>query len=234
MSFDNNIDTMISEIQWNTIEWKSYLIFFQCRVIMNWIYFHSFSIKSNRNCEMRSIFSGCVYALRNMKQNHHFFEEKIKKSRFRKWKPSKHCQCNEMLLHWNLLQVYEYNATKCAALPKLDAVVESRFLSIFRPLLDSIHMRVCVDCVNAYCNTTNTQVFVYNFIFHVFHSRCVFFSLSLPLFKFPPPTRCVYVYSILCAYTLSGKNCNENNNNNNTNPTVHTDVRIVKQILWYL
>lgn len=107
--------------------------------------------------------------------------------------------------------------------------VESRFLSIFRPPLDVIQMRVCVDCVNAYCNT---QVFVYNFIFHVFRSRCVFFfSLSLPLFNFPPP-RYVYVYSILCAYTLSGKNCNKNNKN--TNPTVHTDIRIAKQILWYL
>lgn len=53
MSFDNNIDTTKSEIPWNSVV-KIAFNFLQCR-IMNWIYFHSFSFKSNRNCEMRSI-----------------------------------------------------------------------------------------------------------------------------------------------------------------------------------
>lgn len=55
MSFDNNIGTMISEIQWNSIVKIAFNFFSECR-IMDWIYFFSvFRFESNRNCEMRTI-----------------------------------------------------------------------------------------------------------------------------------------------------------------------------------
>lgn len=64
----------------------------------------------------------------------------------------------------------------------------------------------------AHCITPDTQVFVYNFIFHVFFVH----SLSLsPLFNFTPP-RYVCVCSTLCAYTLWEEKTSNNNNINSS------------------
>lgn len=98
-----------------------------------------------------------------------------------------------------------------AVLPKLDVGSHFLFRSIFRPLLDSTaYMRVCAHCANAHCITTDTQVFVYNFISHVFCSLCFFHSLSLSLphslFNFTPP-RDMFVFAVLYVHihTLRGK-----------------------------
>lgn len=47
MSFDNNIDTMLSEIQWNFIVKIAFNFFTQCR-IMDWIYYFPSLFGSNR------------------------------------------------------------------------------------------------------------------------------------------------------------------------------------------
>lgn len=196
MSFDNNIDTMLSEIQWNFIVKIAFNFFTQCR-IMDWIYFFPSLFGSNRiEIEKCDQFCKSVTMYSRIWWIYDFFKRRLKTSRFRKIK-TEWARRNEMLLHWNLLQVHECNATKRneTRAPKVGCWIPF-FRSIFRPLLGSTNicdvMRVCTHSVNAHCITTGTQVFVYNFVFHVFFlSHC---SISL--------LRDMFVFAVLYVHTL--------------------------------
>lgn len=138
-------------------------------------------------------------------------------------------------MQWNVASLKSITSVwkKCNKMRRFQSwMLNPIFCSIFRPLLNSMHICVvvCIFCVNAHCITTDTQAFVYNFIFHVFRSlRSFFHSLSHCSITL---LRDMFVFTVFYVHTLWKwkKNCN----NNNSNPTVHTDVRIVKQILWYL